>query len=170
MIETQELELKKPKFEDWESIYINLWLHDESAKYMLWRPVHNEEEAKEKMQKNIAFMEKNILSWFIYEKRSNEVIGFAGMEQIEDGVYEDSGIAIGPLFISKGYGKQILKALCDEAFNTYGAYKFVCFCRSGNIASKQLQLLLGFCYTHSIEKEDARNGEKYILDFYELLR
>lgn len=51
MIETLELALKKPEFEDWKSIYVNLWSHDESAKYMLWRPVHNEEEAKERMKK-----------------------------------------------------------------------------------------------------------------------
>lgn len=168
MIETQDLVLKKAKFEDWKSIYDNIWSHDESAKYMLWRSIHTEEEAKERMQKSIEFM-KNTLSWFIYEKTSNKAIGFAGMKKIRDNVYEDSGIAVGPLFIKKGYGKQVLKALSDEAFYTYGAHKFVCSCRSGNIACRQLQLSLGFCYTHSVVKKDPRNSESYTLDFYELV-
>lgn len=151
MIETRDLILDKGKFEDWKSMYKNIWSHDESAQYMLWRPVHTEEDAQERMKKNISFMEKCELAWFIYEKSSGEAIGFAGMEQISEGVYEDTGIAIGPAFTRRGYGKQILMALVNEA-------------------SKQLQISCGFQYTHSEEKIDVRNENEYILDYYELLK
>lgn len=137
---------------------------------MLWRPVHTEEDAQERMKKNISFMEKCELAWFIYEKSSGEAIGFAGMEQISEGVYEDTGIAIGPAFTRRGYGKQILMALVNEAFTNLSANKFVCSCRSQNEASKQLQISCGFQYTHSEEKIDVRNENEYILDYYELLK
>jgi len=167
MIETRDLILDKGKFEDWESMYKNIWSHDESAQYMLWRPVHTEEDAKERIKKNIFFMEKCELAWFIYEKSSGEAIGFAGMEKIGEGVYEDTGIAIGPAFTRKGYGKQILMALVNEAFTNFDADKFVCSCRRQNEASKQLQLSCGFRYTHSENKIDLRNESEYILDYYE---
>ena len=34
-LETKDLILKKAEFEDWKTIYYNLWRHKESAKYML---------------------------------------------------------------------------------------------------------------------------------------
>lgn len=43
MLETKDLILKKGDFEDWHDMYVNLWSHDESARYMLWKPVHSEE-------------------------------------------------------------------------------------------------------------------------------
>lgn len=111
MLETKDLILKKADFTDWKSIYKNLWSHAESAKYMLWRPIHTKEEAQARMHKNITCMMHNELAWFVYEKRSNEAIGFAGMEKIDCNVYKDTDIAIGPQYTRKGYGKQILQAL-----------------------------------------------------------
>lgn len=169
MLKTQDLVLSKGEFEDWKSLYNNVWSQDETAKFMLWTPIHTEEEAKVRMYKSMELM-KHTLSWFIYEKKSTQVIGFAGMKKVQDNVYEDTGIVLGPQFVKKGYGTQVLKLLCDEAFYTYGASKFVCSCRRGNIPSKQLQLSLGFYYTYSVNKVDSRNNESYILDFYELLR
>lgn len=92
------------------------------------------------------------------------------MKEIEDKVYEDSGIGIGVKFTRSGYGKQILMALVEYCFKDLGAEKIVCSCRSENIASKNLQQSCGFHYTHSQPMVDKRNGLKYMLDFYELIR
>ena len=35
-LETEDLILKKAEFTDWKTIYKNLWIHEESARYMLW--------------------------------------------------------------------------------------------------------------------------------------
>lgn len=171
MIETKDLILRKGILEDWRNMYVNLWSHDESAKYMIWRPIHSEEEAIERMKKNIGFQEKNdvdYMSWFVYEKKSGQAIGFAGMEKIAEKTYKDTGIAIGPNYVRKGYGKQILGALIQESVNKYNAEKFVCSCREANLASKQLILSSGFNYTHSQEKTDPRTKEQYVLNYYEL--
>lgn len=168
MIETKDLILKKGTLDDWRNMYVNLWSHDESAQYMLWRPLHSEEEAIERMKKNIEFMKKNDMSWFVYEKKSGQAIGFAGMEKIAEKTYQDTGIAIGPNYVRKGYGKQILGALIQEAVSKDNATKFVCSCRRSNLASKQFILSCGFTYTHSQEKTDSRNEEQYVLDYYKL--
>ena len=81
MIETRDLILDKPQYDDWKSMYINLWSQDESAQYMLWRTSKTEENAKIRIEKNIAYMARHPESYLVYEKSSGEAIGFAGMER-----------------------------------------------------------------------------------------
>ncbi len=168
-IETKELVLKKASMKDVNDMYINIWSQEESAKHMLWIPTKNIEEAKDRMIRTIEY-QKDKIAYLVYEKKSGQAIGFAGMKEIADKVYEDSGIAIGANFVGRGYGKQILSALVDYCFNNLGAIKIVYSCRSENIVSKKLQQSCGFHYTHSQPMVDKRNGLNYVLDFYELNR
>ena len=168
MRETKDLILKRAVLEDWKNMYYNLWCSDESAKYMMWRPIHTEEEAKIRTMKNIEFQKIDPFAYFVYEKKSEQAIGFSGMKQIADNVFEDTGIAIGPAFTRKGYGRQILMELVHQAFYEHGAKKYVASCRSQNEPSKQLQLSCGFIYSHSEARVDPRTDLPYILDFYEL--
>jgi RimJ/RimL family protein N-acetyltransferase len=65
--------------------------------------------------------------------------------------------------VGKGYGKQILNALCDEARNQ-GAKEFHCSCREKNLASRGLQDACGFKFDYrSEEKTDPRTGEIYVV-------
>ena len=168
MLYTKDLILDKAKFDDWYDMYINLWSHDISAKYMLWNTTKSEEDAIVRINKTIEHQKRNPYAYNVYEKKSGKAIGFAGMIKIAENVYEDTGIAIGPSFVGKGYGKQILMALVHQAFEELGAEKFVASCRSQNIASRQLQLSCGFKYAYSESRVDPRNGNTYVLEFYEL--
>ena len=168
MLQTRDLFLAKAKYDDWYDIYINLWCHDISAKYMLWNPTKSEEQAISRIGKTLEYQKKEPYSYFVYEKESGKAIGFAGMIQIEENVYEDTGIALGPAFIGKGYGKQILMALLKEAFDDLHAIKFIVSCRSANIASRKLISACGFNYIKSENRVDSRNGENYILELYEM--
>lgn len=165
MLETKDLIIKQAEQKDWKDIYYNLWCHAESAKYMLWNVTTFEEEAQARMERTIAFEKEHPYCWFVYEKYSGQAIGFAGMEEIEDGVYEDRGVALGPDFVGKGYGKQIVNAMVDFARNELGAKKMVLSYRSQNIASKKLQESCGFLYSHSEDRVDPRTGENYVLEF-----
>lgn len=167
MLETKELILKAAEFEDWQDLYKNIWSRPESAKYMLWKPTCSEEEAKARMERTLAWQKKNELAYTVYEKKSHKAIGFAGMTLIQEGVYEDTGIAVGPDFVGRGYGKQILQALTKQAFEELHAVKFVCSCREKNIASRALQLSCDFAYTHSEDRTDPETGEAYVVEFYE---
>ena len=168
-LETKDLILKKAIMEDVYELYHNIWSEKESAKYMLWNPAKSMEEAKERMSKTIDF-QKNRIAYCVYEKQSGQGIGFAGMKEISDGVYEDNGIAIGTKFIGRGYGKQILMALVDYCFEELEATRIMCSCRKENIASKKMQLSCGFHYSYSQAMVDKRDGHEYTLDFYELVR
>ena len=160
-LETPDLILKKAKYEDWEPLYRNLWSHSESAKYMLWNVTSNEEDAKARILRTIDFEKKEKYGLIVYLKSTMEAIGFACMREAEPFIYEETGIAVGPDYVRRGYGRQILTALCDEA-KRVGAKEFRASYRKMNAASKGMIEACGFEFDfESEEKTDPRNGEKY---------
>ncbi len=167
MPETKDLLLGKARFEDWEELYRNVWSREETARYMLWRVTGSEEEARARMERTVRFQQEHE-SWTVYEKSSGRAIGWGGMLEVGEGVYEDCGIGLGPEFTGRGYGKQILTALVERAFGALGATAFVASCRSQNAASRGMILACGFAFTHTEERVDPRNGEPYTVEFYRL--
>lgn len=161
ILETQDLILKKSNFDDWKDLYHNIWRHEESTKYMLWRVTTSEEAAKERMLKCLVAQEMSPYNWTVYEKKSGQAIGWAVIEEVDKGVFEDQGIAIGPAFTGKGYGKQIVNAMVDFVRNRLGAKKMILSYRSRNIASQKMQEACGFMYSHSEEKVDPRDEQTY---------
>lgn len=170
MLETKDLILRKGVFEDWTNLYENIWRHEESARYMLWTPTTCEEDAKARMERTIAYERDHDGGFIIVERKSGKAIGFAGITQISPGVYEDTGIAIGPAFTRRGYGLQAVNALVSFAFGQLGAERFIYSCRLGNEPSRKLALACGFVYTHREDRTDPRNSKAYILEFYEKRR
>ena len=166
MPETKDLILRKAVLEDWKAMYRNIWSQPESAKYMVWDVTESEEAAISRMRRTIAFQAKHDYHWTVVEKASMETIGWAGMAEHAPGVWGETGVALGPAFTGKGYGKQILNLLTDYARDNLGAKEFVACCRRENVISKKLQLSCGFTYTHSEEVFHPRDKIPYILDHY----
>lgn len=168
-METTDLVIRKGVFTDWKDLLQNILSQKESAKYMLWNPIYEEEHARESTKKMIEFQRTHD-AWLVYEKKSGQAIGWAGVTRVEKGVWEDSGIAIGPDFTGKGYGKQLLQCLVHYVFEVKKADKMLYSCRSGNEAARALCQSLGFVYIASEVKKDPGNGEHYTLEHYELAR
>ena len=166
MPETKDLILRKAVFEDWKAMYRNIWSQQESARYMVWDVTESEEAAMSRMERTIAYQGAHDYHWTVVEKASGQAIGWAGMEERAPGVWGETGVALGPAFTGKGYGKQILNLLTDYAKDCLGAKEFVACCRRENLISKKLQLSCGFTYTHSEEVMHPRDGIPYILDHY----
>jgi len=164
LLETDNLILKKAEFQDWKTIYRNVWSRPETAKYMLWRVTTNEEDAKVRMQKTIKYQE-NHDTWLVCEKKSGQVIGFAGVEETTPYIYQDAGMALGPEYVGKGYGKQILLLLLEYC-SSLGGKEFYYSTRANNASSKALALSCGFIYWYAEKKIDLRNGEPYELEIY----
>ena len=59
--ETKDLILEKAKFEDWETMYKNVWSRSEAALYMQWRVTESEAAARECIRKTIRFLYKGII-------------------------------------------------------------------------------------------------------------
>ncbi len=164
LLETDNLILKKAEFEDWKSMYRNVWSRAETARYMAWRVTTNEEDAKVRIQRTIKYQE-NHDTYLVYEKKSGQAIGFAGVEEIRPHIYQDASIALGPEYVGKGYGKQILQLLLEYC-RSLGGKEFYYSTRANNEASKALALSCGFVYRYTEKKIDLQNGTHYELEIY----
>lgn len=165
MPETKDLILKHPDLSDYRAMYHNVWCHPETARYMFWDVTTSEEEALHRMERTIAFQAGKPL-WTVYEKKTMQPIGYAGLEQVSETACQECGIALGPDFVGKGYGKQLLNCLTDYAKQEYHAAEFHACCRRENLPSKGMITGCAFVYSHSEDKVDPRNGKPYILDHY----
>ena len=163
MIETEDLLLRKARFEDWKPMYERVWRHESCARYMTWDVTESEEAARDRIQRTIRYQQNGGLSFIVCEKRTGEPIGFAGVMEVSPGVYEDTGGCLGPDHQRKGYGGQILDALTEFVFSR-GGEVFLVGHQRDNLPSKKVITRRGFRYTHSVQKEDR------ILDFYEKRR
>ena len=163
--ETENLLLRKARPEDMDLMYKNVWTDQGLAKYMLWKPVLNREEAEIRIQKTIEYQSK-ALSYFVCLKENNEPIGFAGMAEEEPGIYEDCGVCISAKYQRKGFGKETVNALTHIAFDLLGGKEFIYGCWKENNASKALAKSLGFEYSHTQEQTRNWDGCKYISDYF----
>lgn len=168
-METKDLIIKKAEFEDWQALYRNVWSRMETARYMLWDVTESEEAARERMARTIAWQSGHA-AWTVYQKETGEAIGFAGLMEIADGVWEDTGVALGPEYTGRGWGKQILNALMEYVFLHRKGRTLICSCRRENARSRSVILACGLTYTHSETRVDPRNGDEYELEFYRISR
>lgn len=164
IMETRDLILGKAKYEDWEAMYCNVWSRPEPAEYMLWKVTADEEGARERIQRTITWQETHD-TWLVYEKDSGQAIGFAGVEEIRPHIYQDASIVLGPEYVGRGYGKQILRLLLEYCISL-GGLEFYYSTRAGNLASKALALSCGFAYQYSEPKTDPLSGKAYELEIY----
>jgi len=165
--ETNDLILRKAVQEDWYDMYHNIWSHPESARYMFWEITTSEEDAVARMERTIKFQASHDYHWTVVEKSSGRAIGWAGLEVLRPGVCAETGIAIGPSFTQRGYGKQILNALTSYAHQHLGAERFIACCREENAASRKLQISCGFRFSHTEQMLDPRNQSLFTMQYYE---
>ncbi|MEY8331680.1 GNAT family N-acetyltransferase [Lachnospiraceae bacterium 47-T17] len=163
-METEDIILAKAKYEDWRSIYRNVWSRLETAKYMVWKVTADEDGARERIQRTIAWQETHD-AWMVYERGSGQAIGFAGVKETEPHVFHETGIALGPEYVGRGYGKQILRLLMEYCISLEGQ-EFYYSTRAGNTASRALALSCGFTYQHSERRIDQCSGKTYELEIY----
>ena len=167
MIETKNLILDKAKFTDWQDMYRNVWSRPESARYMMWKVTTSEEDAQIRIQKTMEF-QKSHDTYLVYEKKSGAAIGFAGVEKLSPRVYQEAGICLGPDFVGKGYGKEILAGLIQYCVKEFNAVEFHYSTRAENQASKKLAASFGFVLTGREPKVDDRDGHEYVQLNYRL--
>ena len=102
-------------------------------------------------------------TYLVYEKASGKAIGFAGVEQREAYVYQEAGICLGPDYVGKGFGRQILQGLIRYCREEFGAKEFVYLTREENMASNRLAESLGFTRNSLVFKKDNKYGHSYNL-------
>ena len=136
-VETPRLLLRKSRMEDWRDLYDNIWRSAEAARHMFWSPTTDEESARARMERTLAWEKAHPFKYVVEEKASGRVIGWAGVEELDEKTWGETGVALGPAFQRRGYGREILDALC-ELCRGMGAKRFVAAAREENFASNAL--------------------------------
>ena len=168
MLAGKDIYLDKARYEDWPAIWQNVWSRPETARYMLWQVTMTEQDAQERMRRTMAWQQEHD-TWLVYEKASGQAVGFAGVLEATPGVWEDTGIALGPNYTGRGWGKQVLECLLDWCRREKGAQKFLYTTWRQNTASHALARSCGLVYIHSEPRTDPRTGAAYTMDAYEKL-
>ncbi len=168
MLETKDLTLHEGSADDWQDLYKNLWSRPEVFTYMFSKPCADEKAAKLKTEAYAEMHKEVKTEFFVYDKRTKQAIGIAGIKEMSQGIFTVTDIAISPEFQGNGYGKQIVNALVNLAFNQYNASEVLYDCFAENATSKALALACGFVYSHSAEAELKKNGKTVILDYYRI--
>ncbi|MBQ8556561.1 MAG: GNAT family N-acetyltransferase [Clostridia bacterium] len=166
MLETKDLILRQGTANDGHDLYRNLWSRAEVFRYMFNKPSPNEAAGLSRTAAYAEMHKEVSTEFFVCEKASNQVIGIAGIKELNPGHWTITDIAIGPDFQGKGFGKQVVKVLTALAFDSHGATTIAYDCFRQNTASKQLALSCGFIYSHSEPAELQKNGENVTLDYY----
>lgn len=163
-METRDLILRKAVYEDWKSMYLNVWSRPETARYMVWRVTADEVGAKERIERTIAW-QKTHDAWLVCVKDSGEAVGFGGVKRLGPDSWGETGIALGPEYVGRGYGRQVLMMMMKYC-RSLGGREFFYSTRAANEASRALALCCGLVYGHSEQRIDPRNGEVYEAEIY----
>lgn len=164
VMETRDLILRKAVYEDWKSMYLNVWSRPETARYMVWRVTADEVDAKERIERTIAW-QKTHDAWLVCVKDSGEAVGFGGVKRLGPDSWGETGIALGPEYVGRGYGRQVLLMMMKYC-RSLGGREFFYSTRAANEASRALALCCGLVYGHSEQRIDPRNGEVYEAEIY----
>ncbi|WP_322202672.1 GNAT family N-acetyltransferase [Acutalibacter intestini] len=161
MLETKDLILDKGRQEDWQAMYSNVWSRPESFRYMLPQLSLNEAEAKERMRRTIEF-QKSHDTYIVYLRSTHQAIGFAGVEQVGPDTWQEVGICLGPDFVGRGFGKQIVQCLLAYA-KRLGAREFLYSTWEENTASIALAKAAGFTLVSQEPMTRPHDGQAYTL-------
>lgn len=168
-IETDRLVLRKAKLSDLDNIYNNVWSDSSIADNMLWKVTKSKKDANDRLNRTIKY-QNNHYAYFVCLKDTDEAIGFVGIFEKEEDIYEDTGICISKKYQNRGYGKETLKATIDLVFNKLTGKKFLYSCFSTNIKSRKLCTSLGFKYKNSETTIRKYDNKEFVVDYYYLDR
>ena len=166
-IETERLILRKAEERDLDLIWKRVWREEELAAMMLWTPTYTREEAVKRLERTMAYQRDNY-AYFICLKATDEPIGFAGVRELEPGVWDETGLCIAADWQGRGYGKETLQALVRLVFGALGGRVFHAACFHENTASAALIRSCGFRYADSHPETREHDGYEYLCDCFEL--
>lgn len=170
VLETARLRLRKAAPSDLDAIWNNVWQDESIARWMFWPPTATHEDAASRLERTIAFQAMHKYVYFVCLKDTDEAIGFAGMREIEPGVYEESGVCVASRYQLNGLGTEILEALVDLAFTQLHARCFIAAHIRENEKSRAVISHCGFHYTHSKDEIREWDGKPLTVFYYRLDR
>ena len=152
---------------DAKKCHENFFCSETTAKYMLWKPTKNTKDAQEKIDNwtQAQQNQKNLLIYFIYEKKSNEPIGFFSIKKLDKKKYGDIGLCFGEKNTHKGYGYELMTYMLDY-LKKIGTKEVEYSCFSENLASIKLAEKLGFKFDHTAQRTRQWDSKTFDENFY----
>lgn len=163
--EADHIYLKKACMDDTTAMYQNVWSDRDISKYMNFKPIDNLADAKIMMQQSIEY-QKHSMSFLVYDKSTDEAIGFAGVKNVSDSDYAESGLCIARKCQGKGYGKELLLLLLSIVFDELHGDKFIYAAMEGNTVSINLCRSCGFVYDSSKKVIRKWDNYEYVSEIY----
>lgn len=161
----RHLFLRKAKMSDFDFIWHNVWQDEKLNELMLWQTTKTFDEAKNRLGRTIEY-QSNHYAYFICLKSTDEPIGFAGVIEVSNKVYEDIGICIAQRYQGLGYGKETVEGLKMLVFNKLKGDRFIYGCFRENEKSANLCRSSGFLYLRSGAVIRAYDQKEFITDYY----
>jgi len=93
--------------------------------------------------------------WAVIEKKSNEVIGWAGLKFIAEPImnytpYYDVGYRLSPEFWNRGYATEACKASIRYGFEVLKLQQIIGTCHHQNKASRRVLEKCGLTFSHQV--------------------
>lgn len=164
-LEGENIILRKAKEDDLDSIWKNVWVDKSIADNMLWEITTTLEDAKLRLKRTINYQKINY-AYFVCLKNTNEPIGFAGIKEIDDNIYEDADICIATKYQRKGYGKEVVKLLQKLIFEELKGERFIYGAFSSNENSKKVCKSQGFKYLNSTNIIREHDNKEFVIEHF----
>jgi ribosomal-protein-alanine N-acetyltransferase len=175
MIETERLILRPFVEDDFETL-CKLRSDPEVMKYMGGDEFRKPEKIKERFRHYIEHQKKyGYAVWAAILKETNEMIGTAGLQHLDNGEEIEVGYGFDKPFWGKGYATEAARALLHYGFETLGLEKIVAVAIPENIPSRHVMEKLGMkyvkntmhygneCVYYSITKDEFAKSFEYSL-------
>lgn len=108
------------------------------------------------------------MGFLVYDKETDEAIGFAGIKKVSNSDYAESGLCIARKCQGKGYGKELLLLLLSIVFDELHGDKFIYAAMEGNTVSINLCRSCGFVYDSSKKVIRKWDNYEYMSEIYTL--
>ncbi|GEM_PF-564745 len=159
--------LRKARMEDLDDIFPAIYGDAELLETMFMNLSPDREAAKARLARTIE-MQKDKPLYFCALKDTDTVIGLGGMFEKEPGKFSEAGLAIARPHQNRGYGKEMLALLLEEAFLHQNADCFCYDCMAHNAQTKALPKFFGFSYAKTTMETRERDGKTFAVEEYVL--
>ncbi len=155
---SSRLEYRAIKDTDWQ-FFLRLNLDRQVMKYIC-DPLDEQSIRTHYFEPRLQYWHKGCKHWLcliICKKGTNIPIGITGFIERNQGVAE-VGFIISKEYHGEGYGRESLWAISRHAFDTVGYHKLVATVTSGNLASCNTLMSIGFQQEGTLRKSYYLDG------------